>query len=109
MRIATRIYLAIGVTAAVAIAAAFVALRVARAWKLPDAAMYAIAISITIPAVFWSAHVLVSRITELHAVLGNALSAFRDGDFGLRLAVRGDRELAELKALYNEIADAVRA
>ena len=52
---------------------------------------------------------IISRIGELHAVLGNALSAFRDGDFNLRLSVRGDRELAELKRLYNDLADTVLA
>jgi two-component system nitrogen regulation sensor histidine kinase NtrY len=62
----------------------------------------------TIVAVLWCAQMIVSRITELHAVLGNALRAFRDGDFGLRLTARGDREVAELKSLYNDIADAVR-
>ncbi|HET7435302.1 MAG TPA: ATP-binding protein [Thermoanaerobaculia bacterium] len=56
-----------------------------------------------------ASRIIVSRVEELHAVLGNALGAFRDGDFTLRLAVRGDRELAELKRLYNELADTVRA
>jgi nitrogen fixation/metabolism regulation signal transduction histidine kinase len=44
----------------------------------------------------------------MHEILASALSAFRDGDFSLRLAVRGDRELAELRRLYNELADTVR-
>jgi nitrogen fixation/metabolism regulation signal transduction histidine kinase len=78
-------------------------MRVARVWALP------VAILITIPFVLWGSHIITSRLTELHAVLGNALSAFRDGDFSLRLAARGDRELAELKQLYNELADTVRA
>ena len=56
-----------------------------------------------------AAHAAVGRFDELYAVLGNALRAFRDGDFSLRLAVRGDREIAELKRLYNELADVVRA
>jgi two-component system, NtrC family, nitrogen regulation sensor histidine kinase NtrY len=71
-------------------------------------AAYAGGALMTLVAVLWCAQVIVSRITELHAVLGNALRAFRDGDFGLRLTARGDREVAELKALYNDIADAVR-
>jgi two-component system nitrogen regulation sensor histidine kinase NtrY len=71
-------------------------------------AAYAGGALMTIVAVLWCAQMIVSRITELHAVLGNALRAFRDGDFGLRLTARGDREVAELKSLYNDIADAVR-
>jgi nitrogen fixation/metabolism regulation signal transduction histidine kinase len=71
-------------------------------------AAYAGGALMTIVAVLWCAQMIVSRISELHAVLGNALRAFRDGDFGLRLTARGDREVAELKSLYNDIADAVR-
>jgi two-component system nitrogen regulation sensor histidine kinase NtrY len=72
---------------------------------------YAVVITVVVivPLVAYGAHSIISRVAELHAVLGNALSAFRDGDFSLRLAARGDRELAELKQLYNELADAVRA
>lgn len=69
---------------------------------------YALAALAMLPAVAWGAYSIVSRVNELHAVLGNALSAFKDGDFSLRLAARGDRELAELKQLYNDLADRVR-
>jgi two-component system, NtrC family, nitrogen regulation sensor histidine kinase NtrY len=108
MRLATRINIVLAVTAAMAIAAGLVAVQLVRVWRLPVWSTYAVGAAIALPFVLLSAHMIVSRITELHAVLGNALSAFREGDFGLRLAVRGDRELAELKALYNDIADAVR-
>ena len=91
-----------------AIAAVYAAMQLPRAWNLSPAARYLVAAAAMLPVIAWSAQALVSRLTELHAVLGNALSAFRDGDFSLRLAVRGDRELAELKRLYNELADAVR-
>ncbi|HJT15739.1 MAG TPA: ATP-binding protein [Thermoanaerobaculia bacterium] len=67
-----------------------------------------ITIAFAIAVVALSAHAIVSRLNELHSVLGNALSAFRDRDFSLRLTARGDRELAELKQLYNELADTVR-
>lgn len=91
-----------------AVAAGCAAMQLPAAWQLSLTARYCIAGAMTLPIVFWSASTIVSRLEELHAVLGNALSAFRDGDFSLRLAVRGDRELAELKRLYNELADAVR-
>jgi two-component system nitrogen regulation sensor histidine kinase NtrY len=107
-KLATRVTLVLGVLVTVSIAATFASIRLAHEWRLPPAAALLIAAAFVIPAVLWSVHVVVSRVTELHAVLGNALSAFRDGDFSLRLAVRGDHELAELKRLYNELADTVR-
>jgi two-component system, NtrC family, nitrogen regulation sensor histidine kinase NtrY len=92
---------------------AFVAMeaatRMSRAMSLRPPAAYGLALLFIVPVVFWSTHVIVSRFTELHAVLGNALSAFRDRDFSLRLSARGDRELADLKRLYNDLADTVRA
>ena len=90
-------------------ASALLAMHATHAWSVHPMLASALATLITLAAVVWGAHAVVSRVTELHAVLGNALSAFRDGDFSLRLAVRGDRELAELKQLYNELADTVRA
>ncbi|HEX3583043.1 MAG TPA: ATP-binding protein [Thermoanaerobaculia bacterium] len=108
MRLATRIGLVVGFIALASLGAAFGAMVLASALHLNGATTYAIAALAVTPLVLWAIHDLVSRITELHAVLGNALNAFRDGDFGLRLAVRGDQELAELKAMYNALADTVR-
>ncbi|HEX3110810.1 MAG TPA: ATP-binding protein [Thermoanaerobaculia bacterium] len=108
MRLATRITLDVVFIALAALGAAFAALAFGARVYLGGAATYAIGALIVLPFVVWAVHDLVSRISELHAVLGNALSAFRDGDFGLRLAVNGDRELAELKAMYNTLADTVR-
>ena len=54
----------------------------------------------------WSARAItVAQSPSCTTVLGDALRASRDGDFSLRLAVRGDDEIAELKRLYNELAD----
>lgn len=108
MRLSTRITLVVAATALLAIGASHAAAWIARALKLNALGALGVAFLLTLPIIFWSAHVIASRVGELHAVLGNALSAFKDGDFSLRLAVRGDRELAELKRLYNELADAVR-
>jgi two-component system, NtrC family, nitrogen regulation sensor histidine kinase NtrY len=92
-----------------AFAAMEAAMRMGRAMSLRPLATYGLAALFMAPVIWWSAHVIVSRFIELHAVLGNALSAFRDRDFSLRLSARGDRELAELKQLYNDLADTVRA
>ena len=103
MRLAHRVILAIAYAALTSAGAIYVAVRLDRqmAWI--------IAIAVIVATIAWCAHMIISRVLELHAVLGNALLAFRDGDFNLRLAPRGDREVAELKRLYNELADTVRA
>ncbi|HEX5042313.1 MAG TPA: ATP-binding protein [Candidatus Polarisedimenticolaceae bacterium] len=83
--------------------------RFAPSWGLSGRGAAILACAVSALAVLVGVRIIVVRVAELHAVLGNALSAFRDRDFGLRLAVRGDAELAELKRLYNELADAVQA
>ncbi|HEX8620318.1 MAG TPA: ATP-binding protein, partial [Thermoanaerobaculia bacterium] len=85
-------------------AVTFLAIRHARGWET-----FALAALVIAATIFWSAHLIIQSIRELHDDLGNALRATRDGDHSLRLVVRGDREVAELKRLYNELADAVRA
>ncbi|HYH09518.1 MAG TPA: ATP-binding protein [Thermoanaerobaculia bacterium] len=102
MRLSTRIILAIAYAALTSAAAMYVAMRLNR-----DAA-WIIATAVILGTIAWCAHMIVSRVMELHAVLGNALAAFRDGDFSLRLTAHGDREIADLKTLYNELADKVR-
>ena len=72
-------------------------------------ASWALAALLAAPFVFFGARTISGRLTQLHDDLGNALRAARDGDLGLRLVVRGDLEIAELKQLYNELADTVRA
>lgn len=109
MRLSTRIILVLAVTAIAAMAAAFAAAELDRLLPMPQPAVWALAALVVSPVVIWSARILVSRITEMHDDLGNALRSTRDGDYSLRLTVRGDREIAELKALYNELADAVRS
>jgi nitrogen fixation/metabolism regulation signal transduction histidine kinase len=95
--------LAIAYASLTSAAAIYVAMR------LDQRTAWIIAGAVIVGTIAWCAHMIVSRVLELHAVLGNALAAFRDGDFSLRLAPRGDRELAELKGLYNQLADAVRS
>ncbi|HEX8251566.1 MAG TPA: ATP-binding protein [Thermoanaerobaculia bacterium] len=103
MKLSYRIGILTAVTALAGIGATAVALRVTSGWPA-----YALAFVIALPAMIWSAQVIAGQIGQLHDDLGNALRATRDGDYGLRLAVRGDHEVAELKRLYNELADAVR-
>ena len=108
MRFSHRILLVLALTALLAIGAVFAALRLAAFWMVPFPIVAAVAVAVMIPVVLWGAHLITAQIGELRDVLGNALRATRDGDHSLRLAVRGDVEMAELKRLYNELADAVR-
>lgn len=103
MKLSYRILFVIAFTAAASVGATYAALRIQPGWSAA-----AIAFAVVLPVVLWSAHVIEKRIRVLHDDLGNALRATRDGDHSLRLVVRGDREIAELKRLYNELADAVR-
>jgi nitrogen fixation/metabolism regulation signal transduction histidine kinase len=109
VRFSTHVAAAFTITALAAIAAAFVAGRVAYVFPMSQLAIWALAALLVSPIVIWGAHSIASRLTELHEDLGNALRAARDGDHSLRLVVRGTHEIAELKRLYNELADAVRA
>lgn len=108
MRFSTRIALAVSFTAIGSLLAAFFAQQLARIWPMPRVATLALAALLTIPFVLASVETVLKRLRQLHDDLGNALRAARDGDLGLRLVVRGDHEIAELKRLYNELADAVR-
>ena len=104
MKLSHRIAIAVALVATVSAAVTFVALQYVRGWET-----FALAALAIVATVFWSAHLIIQSIRELHEDLGNALRATRDGDHSLRLVVRGDREVAELKRLYNELADAIRA
>lgn len=108
MRLSTRITALITLVAALAIAATFVTTRFTG--DLEGRAMLAITIAALciVPVVLWASSSVVRQISQLHDDLGNALRSARDGDYTLRLRPRGDREMAELRTLYNELAAAVR-
>jgi two-component system, NtrC family, nitrogen regulation sensor histidine kinase NtrY len=108
MRFSVRVTLLITLTVFAAIGATAASLAIAGTTPLPRFGTWALAAVLVSPVIFWSAHLIIGRVAELNDDLGNALRATRDGDYGLRLVVRGDREIAELKQLYNELADAVR-
>ena len=108
MGLAARVRLAVCVAALVALGAGLLLREALRHGVTPPVA-WTIAVGIALAAALWAAQSVIARFDELYAVLGNALRAFRDGDFSLRLSVRGDREIADLKLLYNELADVVRA
>jgi two-component system nitrogen regulation sensor histidine kinase NtrY len=103
LKLSYRVTIFVALTALAGAGATWVALRVTHGWSA-----LALAFGLAVPVILWASHMIAGQIRILHDDLGNALRATRDGDYGLRLAVRGDREVAELKRLYNELADAVR-
>ena len=109
MTLASRVRLAILVAVAGAVGTCFTIVSVGAQFGISRAVLWTAAALAGLFFALLAAEVIISRLDELHAVLGNALRAFRDGDFTLRLTVRGDREIAELKRLYNELADVVRS
>jgi two-component system nitrogen regulation sensor histidine kinase NtrY len=109
MRLSTRAMLAVTFSALTAFAAAFLALRVARALEMRELAAWALAILITLPIVLWNARWTVRRIESSLVGVDGALRALRDGDFSMRLADVGRDETAEIKRLYNDVADVLRA
>lgn len=66
-----------------------------------------IGLFLTLPFVFWSAGRLVHYVEWSLTSIDDGLRAFKDGDFSVRLAGGEDRTM-HVKALYNEVADALR-
>lgn len=110
---AWRIRLTVAAAVIAAFPVAFLASRVIDRTPLPPPItsfiVLLIVLFIALLIASLAAEPIITRFTALHDDLGNALRAFRDGDFSLRLAEQGDQETAELKRLYNELADVVRA
>jgi two-component system, NtrC family, nitrogen regulation sensor histidine kinase NtrY len=103
MTLSTRTTLAIAATVIFAIGATLFA-----SLFVDGVPAFAMAALLAVPAVILCARFVVRPMRLLHDDLGNAFRAARDGDYGLRLVVRGEREAADLRRLYNELADAVR-
>ena len=109
MRLDTRVRAALAFNITLALIASFLATRVARALQMPEISAWAMAGLVVIPVALWSTHWIVRRVIALMQGLDDGLRGFRDSDFSMRLAaVEGD-ETIEIKTLYNEVADLLRA
>jgi two-component system, NtrC family, nitrogen regulation sensor histidine kinase NtrY len=109
MRLSTRILLAIALNALLALVLAFLALHVGRALDMPEIAAWALAMLITVPCVLWSAEWVSRYVTRAMEGLEDGLRAFRDADFSMRLAAPDRDEVTNVKRLYNDVADLLRA
>jgi nitrogen fixation/metabolism regulation signal transduction histidine kinase len=109
MQLDTRVRIALAVNIALALIASFLGSRVARALGMPEISAWAMAALVVIPVALWSTHWIVRKVVSLIQGLDDGLRGFRDADFSMRLAaVEGD-ETVEIKKLYNEVADLLRA
>jgi len=57
----------------------------------------------------WAVHRAQRRGERARQALRDGVQSFREADFSVRLAVTGHDELSELMAVYNQMADALRA
>lgn len=68
-----------------------------------------LALLIAAVVAIWSARRVAARMTNPLLYIADGVRAFRDGDFSMRLAVRGNDEVSDLIRLYNEVGDVLRA
>lgn len=87
----------------------FLGLRVAAALEMRAVAGWALALLVGVPVAVWSGRKVARRVVGTLEGLDDGVRALRDGDFSMRLAVDGNDEVADIKQLYNEVADVMRA
>ena len=110
MRLSTRILLAIALNVLLALVLAFLTLHIGRALGMPEIAGWALAMLVVVPCVLWSAEWVSRYVTHAMESLEDGLRAFRDADFSMRLAAPDrDDEVTDVKRLYNDVADLLRA
>ena len=104
MRLATRTAVLLFVSVVAALGIAWLASLV-----LPMYVAVALALLVTIPLMLWSASRVQHHVAHAMSGLDDGLRAFRDSDFAMRLAAGGDDEVANVKRVYNDVADVLRA
>jgi nitrogen fixation/metabolism regulation signal transduction histidine kinase len=87
----------------------FVAMRVAAALEVQAVAGWALALLFAVPIAVVSARAVALRLTHTLEGLDDGVRALRDSDFSVRLAIDGNDEVSDVKRVYNEVADVMRA
>jgi len=64
---------------------------------------------VAVPVAIYSSRAATGRFTRMLTALGDGVRGFRDEDFGLRLAARGNDEVSDLIHLYNQVGDVLRS
>jgi nitrogen fixation/metabolism regulation signal transduction histidine kinase len=100
-----RLLLALFLNAVIALTVALLARRAG----VPELAAFAAGLLAAVPFLLWSAGRIAHVVDFSLISLEDGLRAFRDGDFSMRLAPYGGRRLTGVKALYNAVADVLRA
>jgi nitrogen fixation/metabolism regulation signal transduction histidine kinase len=86
----------------------FLAITIARALELQVAATLLVVLLIAAPVIVMTARSTARYVTHALDGLGDALSAFRDSDFSVRLAAPQRDEVTAVKRAYNDAADVLR-
>ena len=105
MSFRARLLLALFLNAVIALTVALLARRAG----VPELAAFAAGLLAAVPFLLWSAGRIAHVVDFSLISLEDGLRAFRDGDFSMRLAPYGGRRLTGVKALYNAVADVLRA
>ena len=103
MSFRARVLAALFASAVVAAVAAYGAARL----EIPGAAV--VGIFVAVPLILWAAGRIAGSVERSLIALDDGLRAFRDSDFSLRLASKRGDGVADVKRLYNEVADILRA
>lgn len=104
MRLSTRTALFLFGSVAAALAVAWLASLI-----LPMYAAAALALLVVVPLILWSAARVQHYVVHAMTGLDDGLRAFRDSDFAMRLTADGQDEVANVKRVYNDVADVLRA
>lgn len=104
MRLSTRAAVFLFASVLAALVAAWLA-----SLFLPMHVAVALALLAAIPLILWFASRVQHHVAHAMSGLDDGLRAFRDSDFAMRLAPDGDDEVANVKRVYNEVADVLRA
>lgn len=104
MSFRARVLLAIFATAAIAVAAAFLA----RQLGIPALPAYAVGLFAAAPFALYATRRIVHALDRSLLGLDDGLRAFTDSDFSMRLASAGNDRLATVKQNYNAVADRLR-
>jgi nitrogen fixation/metabolism regulation signal transduction histidine kinase len=95
-----------------ALAATFLgalALRVSLSLHFPLIATFPLVVAIVVLLAVWSANLATRRVTRTLMVVANGVRGLRENDFSLRIAARGNDEVSDLIALYNDVAEVLKA
>ncbi|HEX9982068.1 MAG TPA: hypothetical protein VGF69_02285 [Thermoanaerobaculia bacterium] len=64
-----------------------------------------VAVMVAVVVGVWSSGFVTRRIRRTLDAVSDGVRGFRDGDYGVRLVVSGDDEVADVMRLYNDVGE----